>query len=47
MFFLCVTLGKNNSWISFLLPKTAFLSQLTGRKKKVIFSMQALLCVLE
>lgn len=47
MFFLCVTLAKNNHWISFLMPKVAFLSQLEGIKKKAIFSMQALFCVLE
>lgn len=47
MFFLCVTLAKNNHWISFLMPKMAFLSHLEGRKKKAIFSLQALFHVLE
>lgn len=42
-----MTSGKNNSWISFLVPKMAFLSQLAGRKKKAVFSMWALLGVLE
>lgn len=42
-----MTSGKNNSWISFLVPKMAFLSQLAGRKERAVFILRALLGVLE